>query len=119
MLDLDSALANVAGNKALLQELAQHYLLHYPEQTALLAAAAQAGDRDRLYSVVHSVKGASSVFGAYEVRELAAAAERCCRDNRVQDAPIAQLLSAMRLLENELRKIFRTATSNCAQAALR
>lgn len=119
MLDLDNALANVAGNRVLLEELAQAYLLHSPQQTARLTAAAQAGDRDRLHSLVHSIKGTASVFGAYEVCELAATAERCCRDGHVQDAPIAQLLSAMHRLENELRNTFHTAESICVQPAFR
>ncbi|MBK8338138.1 MAG: PAS domain S-box protein [Sterolibacteriaceae bacterium] len=84
--DRESALSNLGGDEELLRQIAEVMLKSYIGQIEDMREALAAGDRDRLYSVAHSLKGSAGNFAAAPTVQAASHLERLCRDGRFESA---------------------------------
>lgn len=86
--DAARALARVAGDRALLRELAEILKSDAPKRLAEIRRAAAEGDADALSRAAHALKGALATFAAAESHALAAhledAGERCELDGAAE-----------------------------------
>jgi HPt (histidine-containing phosphotransfer) domain-containing protein len=73
------------GNDPVLGDIVRLYVDEMPQRIAALAAAHQTGDRQRLMTLAHQIKGSAGSHGFYSVTRLAGQLENLVRD----DAPDA------------------------------
>jgi PAS domain S-box-containing protein len=105
-LDLSRALEAVAGDRALLKELADEFIEDIPRQVKALREVIEAGDAARLEREAHSFKGAVGNFGAQKAWDLAFELETLGRDENVAKAG-----GVLDRLENEMMKFVRYFSS--------
>jgi PAS domain S-box-containing protein len=74
--DFATALEHVAGDEALLRELAGIFLAESPGMLAAVDDALAAGDATRLKRAGHTLKGAVGAFGAHKAFDAAARVEQ-------------------------------------------
>jgi CheY-like chemotaxis protein len=99
-LDLTVTLTAVAGNRALLGELAQVFATDCPRRVAELKAAVSARDPERIHQAAHAIKGAVATLGGTRARDLATRLESAGREGRLDGAPALE-----GALTEELRRI--------------
>ncbi|MDD5295614.1 MAG: response regulator [Rhodocyclaceae bacterium] len=81
-------LDNLGGDMELLYQIAGMFLDDYPASLESVNQAVAAGDRDKLYSAAHSVKGMVSNFGAELAVAAAVAVEKRCRSGDMEGIAI-------------------------------
>jgi len=99
-LDFLAALSNVDGDKALLVDMLEAFLLDSPKQLLELRDAIGTGDAERTGRVAHSLKGALSYFGVQTAYALASQLETMGRRAELDGASCA-----LQQLEQELEQI--------------
>lgn len=82
----------VGGDEALLRRIGGLFLDDYADAIERARAALGRADRDTLYSIVHSLKGSASSFGARHLVGMAQEIEKACRAGTLE--PIPPLLDA-------------------------
>jgi CheY-like chemotaxis protein/HPt (histidine-containing phosphotransfer) domain-containing protein len=110
VLDADEALANVGGDREILQELVDMFLDGSDAMMAEIADAIEQKDAAALQRTAHGLKGAVRHLGAKHASEAAYALELAGREARLADAPqlysglqaeIQRLSAAVRQLVNK------------------
>jgi HPt (histidine-containing phosphotransfer) domain-containing protein len=76
-------LDTVGGDMELLRQIVGLFLDDYAASLANLRQAAAAGDKDKLYSAAHGIKGMVSNFGAERAVSEALALEKRCRSGEL------------------------------------
>jgi HPt (histidine-containing phosphotransfer) domain-containing protein len=71
LVNWNTALESVGGNRALLLEIVQAYLVDAPSQFELLRAAARRSDAATARRAAHTLKGTSRYFGAQAMVDTA------------------------------------------------
>jgi CheY-like chemotaxis protein len=97
--DRESALSNLGDDEELLGQIAEIMLRSYRSQIDDMRQALDAGDRDRLYSIAHSLKGSAGNFAAAPTVQAAHQLERLCRDGQFELAGPAVAALAQNLEE--------------------
>ncbi|MFO1160910.1 MAG: response regulator [Reyranellaceae bacterium] len=99
-LDVDAALARVAGNGALYESLLGGFVRQHGDAAARLADALAAGDRARAVAIVHAVKGVAANLGATRVAVRAAELETALRHGKPEEAeqPLGALAAELERL---------------------
>ncbi len=93
--DLDGVLDNLDGNTELLAQICRMFLDDRGASLSRLREALAGHDLEALYSVAHSIKGATSNFLAERAMAAAVAVEKCCRSGDLAGAaPAVEHLSA-------------------------
>jgi signal transduction histidine kinase/DNA-binding response OmpR family regulator/HPt (histidine-containing phosphotransfer) domain-containing protein len=107
MVDRESALARVGGDRELLKELAGVFLAELPTWLAELRGAVGKQDAATVRRVAHTVKGAVDSCGASSAFDVASRLERIGRVGEMGDAAEAldELEAEVRRLEPELRAL--------------
>ena len=96
-IDMEAARQSVAGDAALLVELAAIFAEDTPPRAAALREALDAGDAVRLRQIAHALKGAAGSIGAVRVRALAEEIE-----TRAGTEPAAGLAGLVSTLDREV-----------------
>ncbi len=99
-LDLDDALEQVGGDRALLLELAAIFLDEAPKWARDIREAVEAGDPDRLRRAAHTLKGATGTVGAPTLFQPAKTLEDIGRNG-----DLAPAKAALAVLEDELAAV--------------
>jgi len=99
-IDFLAALSNVDGDKALLVDMVEAFLLDSPKQLVELRDAIGTRDAERTARVAHSLKGALSYFGVQTAYALASQLETMGRRAELDGASCA-----LQQLEQELEQI--------------
>jgi len=106
-LDEAVALSRVGGDRDLLREIVDLFLVDYPNTLENIRAAVSACDAVALEHHAHSLKGSVSTFGAEQAFEAALALESKGRNHDlsgVEDG-LHQLESALQALRPELEML--------------
>lgn len=110
-LDLDDALARMAGMKSLYVRSAKAWAFAVPENTSRLADLAYAGDHTAALALIHTLKGTSSTLGLMKLSASLAQLEKTVRET----GDCKALLSQMEVIGGELRtgaKLLTVAVQN-------
>jgi CheY-like chemotaxis protein len=99
-LNLLAALSNVDGDKALLVDMVEAFLMDSPEQLLELRDAIGNGDAEYTAQVAHSLKGALSYLGVQTAYALASQLETMSRRGELDGASYV-----LQHLEQELERI--------------
>ena len=99
-IDLHAALSNVDGDKALLADMIEAFLMDSPKQLLELRDAVGTGEGERTARVAHSLKGSLSYFGVPTAYDLALQLETMGRRAELDGASCA-----LQQLEQELERI--------------
>jgi len=86
LLDLDTLLESVGGDRELLDELAATFIAEVPGWIASLRAALESGQPETVFRVAHGVSGAVGYFRAAGVRKRAVDLETNGRVGRLEGA---------------------------------
>lgn len=110
ILDLDSVLERVGGDRLLLREIAEILLSEYPGQLDEVRAAVQCGDARRLQEVSHSMKGAFANLSAISAADAAYRLEMLARHNKLDEAPpaVEHLEQQLTALQSKLTSLLHT-----------
>ncbi len=87
--DLEEALRQVGGERAMLEELAEVFLTQAPKLLAEIREAADEGRSRELRRAAHTLKGSAGVFSADSVVRVALEVESLAREGRLDQAPAA------------------------------
>jgi len=85
--DSNEALSRADGDRELLSELMEMYLVQSKEDIGEIEAAIARKDAKRLEFVAHSLKGASATIAAEQVREQAYRMEKIGASGNLAEAP--------------------------------
>ena len=99
-MDLTIALERMDGDATLLGEIMDIFLEEHLDGLKQLRAAAQAGDRIRMQSAAHTLKGAVGNFVAVDAAHLALQLEHAC-----QGGDVAAGLALVEPLEQEISRL--------------
>jgi two-component system, sensor histidine kinase and response regulator len=99
-LDRDALLAHVEGDRELLREIVNLFLVDYPKQLAQIRDAAARHDAGTLQGAAHTLKGAVSNFRAGPAAEAALRLEKMAREGN-----LASVETALNTLEEELERL--------------
>lgn len=86
VVDLDRALSRVAGDEAMLRELAEIFLQESPGWVSRVEEAANEGDAEALFRAAHDIKGSTEVFGADSAVKTAKQLEKMGRQKNLEGA---------------------------------
>ena len=101
--DADEALSRADGDRELLSELIEMYLVQSKQDLGEIEAAISSKDAKRLEFVAHSLKGASATIAAERVREQAYRMEKIGASGALAEAPaLLQQLKESINITNEL-----------------
>jgi PAS domain S-box-containing protein len=89
LLDVNSALAQVMGDRQLLAELAGLFQTEYPRWLTEMRAAVAGSDPARLQMAAHALKGAAATLAAWSTQEAALRLEMMGRAGDLSSAPDA------------------------------
>jgi len=103
-IDLAAALERVMGERALLQRVLGRFASDYREVGARLRAALAAQDAALAQRIAHTVKGASAMIDAGQMRQRALVLELALKEGNEDDAGLAALVDA---LDAELARVLR------------
>ena len=95
--DREAALSNLGDDEDLLRQIADIMLRSYRGQIDDMRLALAAGNRDRLFSIAHSLKGSAGNFAAAQTVQAAYHLERLCRDGQLELAAPAVTALAQNL----------------------
>ena len=84
LLDLDTLLESVGGDRELLDELAATFIAEVPGWIASLRAGLESGQPETVFRVAHGVSGAVGYFRAAGVRKRAVDLEATGRAGRLE-----------------------------------
>ena len=98
-------LDTVGGDMDLLRQIVGLFLDDYPTSLENLRQAARTGDKDKLYSAAHAIKGMVSNFGADRAVAEAVAIEKRCKSGDMEN--IEALAENLSLAVEELAKVLR------------
>lgn len=87
LFDMDTALSHADGDKELLGQLLEMYLVQSNQDITDIESALSRKDAKRLEFVAHSLKGASATLAAETVRELAYKMEKVGASGILSEAP--------------------------------
>jgi HPt (histidine-containing phosphotransfer) domain-containing protein len=101
VLDIEDGLNRLGGNAAIYAKILRVFYTENQKTPDRVLAALNAGDRETLHRLVHTVKGASGNIGARELFAIAAQTEETIRSaNSAVEEPIQVFLKSLaRLLE--------------------
>jgi CheY-like chemotaxis protein/HPt (histidine-containing phosphotransfer) domain-containing protein len=99
LLDLDSALRRLGGNRTLLQELLQSFQRGHAQAATEIRAALDQGNAKQAEHLSHKVRGVAGNLGANRIMDLAGAMEKALRADDLASArnllePFSQALDA-------------------------
>lgn len=97
VIDLQSALERMGGDRDLFCTLAGFYVQDVPPLINSLQQAVQRGEHSEVEYLAHSIKGLSSTFDAHRVCELAKRIERIQQSNPAAniEAEVSELATAV------------------------
>ena len=107
ILDVAALERQTGGDAGLRGEIVRMFLEDCPQRLDAICAAIAGHDAAALASSAHTLKGSAAYLKAATVRERAADLERCAREGRLAEAPVAfdQLRQAVGELLPELQKL--------------
>ena len=107
VLDLESALARVGGDRELLGEIATLFLDDYPLHLAELVSAIERNDAPLVEKSAHALKGSVATFGATSAVQAALLLERAGRAQDLTGASqmMVDLQSLLTILHVELERL--------------
>ena len=91
--DLDEAMQNAIGSRALLTQLVKLFLQHLPESIRSLRMALLRGDAAAQQKAAHALKGSSAIVGASELRALTKRLEANGKAGIAEPQALAELLA--------------------------
>lgn len=103
-IDLAAALERVMGERALLQRVLARFASDYRDVGARLRAALAAQDAALAQRIAHTIKGASAMIDAGQLRQWALALELALKGGDQDGAGLAALVDA---LDAELARVLR------------
>ena len=86
VLDLERALSRVAGDEAMLRELAQIFLKESPAWLQQVEAAVSEDEPDGVFRAAHDIKGSTEVFCAESAVQAAKQLEKMGRNEDLSGA---------------------------------
>jgi len=87
ILDLDSALKRLRGNRGLLLQLLGDFAADNAESASTIQQAYESGDWESAHRLAHSVKGVSANLGMSRLHHTAEALERALKHQRTDEIP--------------------------------
>ncbi len=104
VIDWDAALRSVNGDRTLLRDLAEAFLMESPQRVEEIRRALAEGDAASLRRAAHTVKGSARYFGAAEMFRHAERLEELAKNGDLAEAaPLAEtLITAMQQLKAAL-----------------
>jgi signal transduction histidine kinase/CheY-like chemotaxis protein len=91
--DLDEAMKNANGSRAMLTQLVKLFLQHLPESIQSLRMALLRGDAAAQQKAAHALKGSSAIVGANELRALTKRLEGNGKAGIAEPQALAELLA--------------------------
>ena len=110
VIDLDSLIANLSGDKAILEELIDLFIETAPTMLADIRTAFNAGNAAAMGKAAHTLKGSAANFGAQQVVELSYELENMGEQNRLADAD--RLIEQLSDLLEEVTRAMEVAKEN-------
>jgi HPt (histidine-containing phosphotransfer) domain-containing protein len=99
ILQVETGLQQLMGDRELYLKILRRFRLRYPESGCEARRALQEGDAVQAQRIAHTLKGAAGMIGAQQVYLLAAQVENLCLGPAsAWSAPLAQLEQALRSL---------------------
>jgi two-component system sensor histidine kinase/response regulator len=103
-IDLAAALERVMGERALLQRVLARFASDYRDVSERLRVALGAQDAALAQRIAHTIKGASAMIDAGQLRQRALALELALKEGNAIDAALPALVDA---LDAELARVLR------------
>ena len=100
VLDESRLLAEFGDDPEILEELRDLFLQHIPPLLEDIKKALQAGEAARVAQAAHSLKGASSTYGAQRLAQVGLAIEKLAREDQ-----LAAAQDVIEILQEELAKV--------------
>ncbi len=100
VLDPNSVLEGVAGDRELLEELVNIFFETSPDMLENIRKALENGDTETLARAAHSLKGSVGTFGARHAYDLAYQLELLAKDGKLEEAAKVKVV-----LEEEINKL--------------
>jgi PAS domain S-box-containing protein len=114
-LDVQAALGHLGGNKELLHQLLDMFVVDHASDADAIEAAIEAQERRKVHGLSHTLKGAAATLGARRVAEIALAIETAARSEAenipfaVPKSKIVALRAALAEAGESMRTLLRSA----------